>query len=158
MSDIAVRSAGEAVSKDRLTEDWLAVVIGVLVFALALFSLSGTDLLGWAVTTSVYTDVTKALAPVAKAYASVGGLGALVATYASLLVVLSAGVAALGGDVRKFAVAFTVVFAIAYASWIVGSYAYVAAVTPAEQQKFGIGWSLKLTNEAASSSRWPQGS
>jgi hypothetical protein len=107
MSDIAVRSAGEAVSKDRLTEDWLAVVIGVLVFALALFSLSGTDLLGWAVTTSVYTDVTKALAPVAKAYASVGGLGALVATYASLLVVLSAGVAALGGDVRKFAVAFT---------------------------------------------------
>jgi hypothetical protein len=135
MSDIAVRSAGEAVSKDRLTEDWLAVVIGVLVFALALFSLSGTDLLGWVVTTSVYTDVTKALAPVAKAYASLGGLGALVATYASLLVVLSAGVAALGGDVRKFAVAFTVVFAIAYASWIVGSYAYVAAVTTAEQQK-----------------------
>jgi uncharacterized membrane protein YadS len=147
MSDIAVRSAGEAVSKDRLTEDWLAVVIGVLVFALALFSLSGTDLLGWVVTTSVYTDVTKALAPVAKAYASLGGLGALVATYASLLVVLSAGVAALGGDVRKFAVAFTVVFAIAYASWIVGSYAYVAAVTTAEQQKFGISWSLKLTNE-----------
>jgi uncharacterized membrane protein YadS len=147
MSDIAVRSAGEAVSKDRLTEDWLAVVIGVLVFALALFSLSGTDLLGWAVTTSVYTDITKALAPVAKAYASVGGLGALLATYASLLVVLSAGVAALGGDVRKFAIAFTVVFAIAYASWILGSYAYVAAVTPAEQQKFGIGWSLKLTNE-----------
>src|SRR6266568_1062823 len=147
MSDIAVRSAGEAVSKDRLTEDWLAVVIGVLVFALALFSLSGTDLLGWAVTTSVYTDITKALAPIAKGYAAVGGVGALLATYASLLVVLSAGVAALGADVKKFAIAFTVVFAIAYASWIVGSYAYVAAVTPAEQQKFGITWSLKLTNE-----------
>lgn len=147
MSDIAVRSAGEAVSKNRLTEDWLTVVIGVLVFGLALFSVSGTDLLGWAVTTSVYADVTKALAPVAKAYPSLGGLGGLVATYASLLVVLSAGTAALGGDVRKFAVAFTVVFAIAYASWIVGSYAYVAAVTPAEQQKFGISWSLKLTNE-----------
>jgi len=25
--------------------------------------------------------------------------------------------------------------------------AYVAAVTPAEQQKFGLSWSLKLTNE-----------
>ena len=47
----------------------------------------------------------------------------------------------------NFALAFTAVFAIAYASWIVGSYAYVAAVTPAEQQKFGITWSLKLTNE-----------
>jgi uncharacterized membrane protein YadS len=147
MTDIAVRSAGEAVSRERLTEDWLAVAIGVLVFALALFSLSGIDLLGWAVTTSVYTDITAALVPVAKAYGAIGGLSALLATYVSLLVVLSAGVAALGGDVRKFAVAFTVVFAIAYASWVVGSYAHIAAVTPAEYQKFGIGWSLKLTNE-----------
>ena len=50
-------------------------------------------------------------------------------------------------DVRRFALAFTAVFAIAYASWIVGSYAHLAAVTPADLQKFGIGWSLKLTNE-----------
>jgi uncharacterized membrane protein YadS len=147
MADIAVSSAGQVVTKERLTEDWLAVAIGVLVFALALFNLSSIDLLGFAVTTSVYTDVTAALAPVAKAYAAIGGLGALLATYASLLVVLSAGVAALGGDVRKFVLAFTVVFAIAYASWIIGSYAHIAAVTPAEYQKFGIGWSLKLTNE-----------
>ena len=147
MADIALTSASEAVSKDRLTEDWLAVVIGVAVFALALFSLGGIDLLGWAVTTSVYTDITAALAPVAKAYGAIGGLGALLATYLALLVVLSAGVAALGADVKKFAVAFTVVFAIAYASWIVGSYAHIAAVTPAEYQKFAITWSLKLTNE-----------
>jgi uncharacterized membrane protein YadS len=147
MSDIAVKSAATAASKESLNEDWLAVIIGVLVFALALFGLSGHDLLGWAVTTSVYTDITTALAPVAKAYASLGGIGALLATYIALLVVLGAGVVALGADVRKFATAFTVVFAIAYASWLVGSYAYVAAVTPAEQQKFGISWSLKLTNE-----------
>ena len=38
-------------------------------------------------------------------------------------------------------------FWIAYASWIVGNYANFAAVTPADQQKFGITWSLKLTNE-----------
>ena len=147
MTDIALTSASEAVSKDRLTEDWLAVVIGVAVFALALFSLGGIDLLGWAVTTSVYADITAALAPVAKVYGAIGGLGALLATYLTLLVVLSAGVAALGADVKKFAVAFTMVFAIAYASWIVGSYAHIAAVTPAEYQKFGITWSLKLTNE-----------
>ena len=81
-----------------------------------------------------------ALAPVAKAHAWLGGSGALLATYASLLIVLSASVAALGADVKKFAIAFTVV-------WVVGSYAHVAAVTPAEQQKFGISWSLELTNE-----------
>ena len=130
-----------------MTEDWLSVAIGVLVFALALFSLSGTDLLGWAVTTSVYTNLASALGPVAKNYAWLGGAGSLLATYAALLAVLGIGVAALGADVRKFSLAFTVVFAIAYASWIAGSYAYIAAVTPAEQQKFGIAWSLKLTNE-----------
>src|SRR5271154_3275868 len=152
MSDIAIKASAIKASqpltlRTQLTEDWLAVVIGLLVFGLALASIFGTDLLGWAVTTSVYTDLTKALAPFAKAYGWLGGGGALIATYASLLVVLSAGVVTLGGDVRKFALAFTATFAIAYASWIIGSYAYVAAVTPAEQQKFGIAWSLKLTNE-----------
>ena len=147
MSDIAVKVSEPIALKARFNEDWLAFAIGLLVFALALFSISGTDLLGWAVNTSVYIDVTSALAPIAKAYAWLGGVGALLATYAALLVVLSAGVATLGADVKKFAIAFTAVFAIAYASWILGSYAHIAAVTPAEQQKFGIGWSLKLTNE-----------
>jgi uncharacterized membrane protein YadS len=147
MSDIAVKTSDHVVAKERLTEDWLSVAIGVLVFALALFSLSGTDLLGWAITTSVYTSLTQALAPFAKGYAWLGCGGSLLATYAAVLVVLGIGVAALGADVRKFALAFTVVFAIAYASWIAGSYAYIAAVTPAEQQKFAIAWSLKLTNE-----------
>jgi uncharacterized membrane protein YadS len=147
MSDIAVKTSDHIVARDRLTEDWLSVAIGVLVFALALFSLSGTDLLGWAITTSVYTNLTQALAPFAKGYVWLGGGGSLLATYAALLVVLSIGVAALGADVRKFGLAFSVVFAIAYASWVAGSYAYIAAVTPAEQQKFGIAWSLKLTNE-----------
>src|SRR5580698_528451 len=121
MSDLAVKVSEPIALKARLNEDWLAVVIGLLVFGLALVSITGTDLLGWAVTTSIYTDVARALSPFAKAYAWLGGGGALLATYAALLVVLSAGVVTLGGDVRKFAPAFTVVF--------------------------GIAWSLKLTNE-----------
>ena len=74
-------------------------------------------------------------------------MGALVATYLALLAVLGAAALALKSDLKKFALAFTAVFFIAYASWIVGSYANFAAVTPAELQKFGITWSLKLTNE-----------
>jgi uncharacterized membrane protein YadS len=147
MSDIAIKVSEPVALRARLNEDWLAVVIGLLVFVLALGNVSGTDLLGWAVTTSVYTDVAQALNPFAKAYAWLGGGGALLATYASLLVVLSIGVAALGADVKKFVVPFTALFVLAYGSWILGSYAYVAAVTPAEQQKFGLTWSLKLTNE-----------
>src|ERR1700729_1412524 len=126
MSDIAIKVSEPLTLRTQLTEDWLAVVIGLLVFGAALVSVSGTDLLGWAVTTSVYTDLSQALNPIAKVYAWLGGGGALLATYAALLVVLSIGVATLGADVRKFALAFTAVFAIAYASWVFGSYAYVA--------------------------------
>src|SRR5207253_7074960 len=87
------------------------------------------------------------LGTVSKSYASLGGFGALVATYVALLVVLSAAAVALKSELRKFALAFTAVFWIAYASWIVGNFANFAAVTPAELQKFGISWSLRLTNE-----------
>jgi uncharacterized membrane protein YadS len=99
------------------------------------------------VSTSVWTDITKALGPTSKLYAGLGGAGALAATYVALLVMLSAGAALLRADVKRFALAFTVVFFIAYASWVVGSFANFAAVTPADLQKFGISWSLKLTNE-----------
>lgn len=147
MSDIAVKASAPIALKAQLTEDWLAVAIGLLVFGLALLSAAGIDVLGWAVTTSVYTDLSQALNPIAKNYAWLGGGGALIATYLALVAILSVGVLILGGDVKKFAVAFTGVFALAYGSWIVGSYARIAAVTPAEYQKFSIDWSLRLTNE-----------
>ena len=64
-----------------------------------------------------------------------------------LTAVLSAAAYLLREDDERFAVAFTGVFAIAYASWFIGSWAYLAAVTRADQAKFGDSWSLKLTNE-----------
>jgi uncharacterized membrane protein YadS len=117
------------------------------IFVLALAGLGGVDLLGWVVSTSVWIDPGQALGTVSKTYAQLGGAGALVVTYLALLAVLTAGASALNLNLKRFAIAFTAVFAFGYASWIIGSYAYVAAVTPADQQKFGIGWSLKLTNE-----------
>jgi uncharacterized membrane protein YadS len=136
-----------AQSSQGISEDWLSVWIGLLVFLLALGVLAGTDILGWVVTTSVWTDFSKALAPVSKAYAGMGGIGALVATYIALLVVLTLGATALKADIKRFALSFTAVFWISYLCWIVGSYANFAVTTPADMQKFGISWSLKLTNE-----------
>ncbi len=57
-------------STPRLTEDWLAVCIGVLVFVLSLTLLFGVDSLGWGITTSVWLDPAKALKPASKAYAN----------------------------------------------------------------------------------------
>ena len=130
-----------------ISEDWLSVVIGLVIFVLALAVLANVDLIGWVVTTSVWSNFGQALGTASKTYAPLGGAGALLATYVALLAVLSAAALALKADVRKFALAFTAVFWIAYASWVVGSYANFAAVTPAELQRFGIGWSLRLTNE-----------
>jgi uncharacterized membrane protein YadS len=137
----------EAAERGRISEDWLAVAIGLGVLALALLSLAGIDALGWIAITSVWTDPTAALAPVSKAFAGLSGGASLLITYLALLVVLSAGAYALGEDVRRFATGFTVVFAIAYGSWFIGSWARLAAVTPAEQAKYGLSWSLRLTSE-----------
>jgi len=141
------RRADNVETSPWISEDWLSLIIGLFVFVLALAGIANVDLLGWAVTTSVWTDLTKALGPVSKSYLALGGVGALFATYVALLVVLSATAVALKSDIKKFALAFTAVFWIAYASWVVGSYANFAAVTPADLNKFGISWSLKLTNE-----------
>src|SRR5690349_17115951 len=119
-----------------LSEDWLSVWIGLLVFVLALGALAGTDLLGWVVATTVWNDASKALSPLSKAYAGLGGIGALLVTYLALLAVMSAGAAALKADLKRFALGFTAVFWISYLAWIAGSYANFAVNTPADMQKF----------------------
>jgi uncharacterized membrane protein YadS len=144
MTDTAAVARGAQL---ELSEDWLAVIVGLAIFALSLLGVAGVDVLGWVVTTSVWTDPGKALAPFSKAYASLGGFGSPIVTYAALLAVLGAAAVALRIDLRRFAVAFTVVFFLAYGSWIVGSQANLAVVTPADFKKFGLSWSLKLTSE-----------
>ena len=122
-------------------EDWLSVWIGLGIFVLSLGLLVNADLLGWAVTTSVWNDLSKALSPVSKAYAGLGGFGALIVTYVALLVVLTLGASALAADVKRFALGFTAVFWLAYACWMIGSFANFAVNTPADMQKFGVTWS-----------------
>ena len=133
--------------KLRINEDWLAVWLGIFLFALSLGPLFGIDLLGWAVTTSVWTNVATALAPASKAYAWLPGAVSLLLTFAFLLAALTAGAVALGLKPLRFAKGFTIVFGLAYASWVAGSCAYIAA-TPEKRAAFDIGWSLNLTNEA----------
>ncbi len=148
-NEAAPRRADNVEIAPRISEDWLSLIIGLFIFVLALAGIANVDLLGWVVTTSVWNDIGKALGTVSKSYSSLGGFGALVATYAALLVVLSAAAVALKSDLKKFALAFTALFWIAYASWVIGNFANFAAVTPADLQKFGITWSLRLTNEGA---------
>ena len=134
-------------SASGFNEDWLALCIGLFVFALSLTLLFGMDSLGWGITTSVWLDPAKALKPASKAYAGLPALASLLATYIFMMVVLLVGVKRLGADVKKFAGGFTVVFALSYICWILGSWAYIAA-TPNQRAGFNLSWSLNLTNES----------
>jgi len=133
--------------RQGISEDWLSVWIGLIIFVLSLGLLVGADILGWVVTTGVWTDLSKALSTASKAYSGLGGFGALLATYVALLVVMTVGAAALKADVKRFALGFTAVFWLAYICWIIGSWANFAVNTPAAMKQFGISWSLKLTAE-----------
>jgi len=133
--------------KPKLNEDWLAVWLGLFLFALSLATFFGMDVLGWAVTTKIWTDPVHALAPASKTYAALSGLMSLLATYVFLLVLMTLGARALRLDLKRFIKGFTAVFAAAYLAWFLGSWAYIAA-TPDKRAGFHIGWSLNLTNEA----------
>jgi uncharacterized membrane protein YadS len=149
VNQAAAPSQGEAlaIAQTRVTEDWLAVWIGLFVFALSLALLFGVDLLGWAITTSVWTAPSKALAPASKLYGHLPAALSLVATYLFLLVVLLVGAKALRADLKRFAAGFTAIFLVSYACWFLGSWAYIAA-TPDKRPALKIAWSLNLTNES----------
>ncbi len=133
-------------AKKGISEDWLAVWIGLFIFVVSLGAFVGTDVLKWGVTTGVWTDITKALKPLSATWLS--GFGSLVLTYVVLLIVMTVGAAALKADIKKFIIGFTVVFWISYFCWILGSWANIAVTTPPDMKKWGITWSLKLTAEA----------
>src|SRR5437868_1018778 len=123
----AVQAAELQTATRPWTEDWLAVVIGLLIFVLSLGVLGGADILGWVVTTSIWTDVSKALAPAAKTYAGLGGVGALIGTYVAMVVVMTAGAAALRLDVKRVALMFRGLAAIIEAYLIYWAVVYYIA-------------------------------
>jgi len=131
----------------HLSEDWLALALGLFIFFVSLGTLVGADLLGWVVKTKVYTDIAESLAPVSQSYSGMSGPVSLLVTYLFFTALMAAGAAALGADVKRFVKGFTAVFVVSYVCWVLGSYAHIAA-TSNELDKYGIGWSLNLTPEA----------
>jgi uncharacterized membrane protein YadS len=130
-----------------ISEDWLAVCIGLSIFVLSLGLLLNKDILGWAITTGMWTVPSKALAPASKAYGNLPAFWSLIATYAFMMAVLLVGAKALKANLQRFAVGFTVVFAVSYACWFLGSWGYIAA-TPDKRAALKIAWSMNLTNES----------
>ena len=134
--------------RSRISEDWLSFWTGLVVFLLSLGVFLGADLLGFGAKVGTWTDLSKAITPVAASFKWMPAWLAVVSTYLFMGLLVGVGNWLLGGSIKKFIVSFTLVFAISFACWVLGNYANIAATTPAEYKKFGIGWSLKLTGEA----------
>src|SRR4029077_11531601 len=83
----------------RISEDWLSLIIGLSIFILALAGIANVNLVGWVVTTSVWSTLGSALGTISKGY-SIGGIGALIATYLALLAVLGVAALALKSDLK----------------------------------------------------------
>lgn len=75
----------------------------------------------------------------------ISGITSLIMTYIFLLIIMGVGAAALRVNIGKFVIGFSIVFWIAYACWLIGHYAYIAALDP---KKANIAWSLRLSGEA----------
>ena len=132
--------------KKWLTEDKLALILGMVLFGLGACNFAGMDLLGWSVKTNVWLDATKIFTP-ASATFKISGLLSLAFTYLFITAFLAVGVKFLGGDPLRFIAGFTVVFLVSYGCFAMGSYAVIAA-TPNELAKYHLTWSMGLTGEA----------
>jgi len=59
--------------KKGISEDWLALWLGLFIFVLSLGVFGGFDILGWGISTKEWTDSSKAMQPVSKAFQGVKG-------------------------------------------------------------------------------------
>ena len=59
--------------KKGISEDWLALWLGLFIFVLSLGVFGGVDILGWGISTKEWTDSSKAMQAVSKTFQGVKG-------------------------------------------------------------------------------------
>ncbi|MBV5318361.1 MAG: putative sulfate exporter family transporter [Desulfobulbaceae bacterium] len=173
-----------------ISEDWLALILGLIIFGLSLGSFQNMDLLGWGAKAGVWIDPGKAITTISAKYQDIGGeitkidgqkitikkkdgkestvteegdvaklqvgqkyekkgMSAIVSvalTYLFALAIMTLGAVALGANVPKFMIGFTLAFWLSYLCWLMGHFGYIAA-TKDQAAKFGIPWSMSMSGE-----------
>ena len=104
--------------KVRISEDWLSFWTGLLVFLLSLGVFLGSDLLGFGAKVGTWTDLSKAITPVTASFRWMPAWLSVLSTYLFMGMVVGVGNWLLGGSLKRFPVAITLVFAISLASWV----------------------------------------
>jgi len=130
-----------------ISEDWMALWLGLFIFLGAIVYMVGLDVYGWAAKVGVWTSLGKAVNPVSKTFAWIPSFMSIFLTYIFLLVLMMIGAKGFSTNLKRFALGFTIIFWISYSCLIVGHWAPIAATTD-QLEKFNLNWSLNLTGEA----------
>jgi uncharacterized membrane protein YadS len=124
------------------TEDWWAVWIGLFfVFIGLLAAVTSVDLTGWIVKFSKWVDIGKSFRAAHK-----GLLNPAMALFLSYVIFTFAtctGAKFMKWHVKRYFIAWTIIFWLTVLFYIVGENAYIAA-TLLDREKYGIEWSLSL--------------
>jgi uncharacterized membrane protein YadS len=124
------------------TEDWWAVWIGLLFVTAGIVAATiGIDLTGWIVKFPQWVDISRSFG--ASHRDLVGPVTSLLLSYAVFSVATCTGAKLMKWDVRRYFIAWTVIFWLTVAFYIAGQNAYISA-TSLDRAKYGIDWSLSL--------------
>ena len=132
--------------KAAFNEDKVALLIGCLVFVLALGKMVGLDIMGWVVGVGMWVD-NPLNAWKAATWKWLPGWASLLVSYAVITALTAMGIKLIKGNVANFVRGFTIIFFIAIACYTLGANAYIAA-NPTQLAKLGIPWALGLSTEA----------
>lgn len=127
------------------SEDTWAVLTGLLVVLLALLPMVGVNALGWVPKATEWVDPLASVGSTTKGL--IPGWLSVLLLFVALLGFLCLGAWVMGHSVKRFAIGFSVLFAVGYGCWVLGHYGYLAA-TPDKMAKLGVPWGLGLTGEA----------
>jgi len=124
------------------TEDWWAVWIGLFFVLLGFIAaVSGIDLTGWIVKFSLWVDISKAFK--ASHQELLSPAASLIVTYVIFSVATCTGAKFMKWNVKKYFVAWSIIFWLTVVFYIVGQNAYIAA-TELEWKKYGIERGLSI--------------
>lgn len=124
------------------TEDWWAVWIGLFFVAFGLLAAAtGLDSTGWIVNFSKWVDITKSFKASHKGLLNPGT--SLILSYVIFTIATCTGAKFMKWNVKKYFIAWSIIFGLTVIFYIIGQNAYIAA-TSLERKKYGIEWSLSL--------------
>lgn len=135
------------------SEDWWAVWISIFIIFIALLGIFKLDLLGWVAAPKKWVlsgdnSLAHALAPVSGKYKALGFAGSLAMTYAVLTLIFMVAAKSMKYELKKFFIAWTLLFFIVYLAWLAGQHAFLAA-DPTNKAKYDLEKVLSLGSGAS---------